>query len=241
MQVSKWGNSLAVRLPKALVEQLGLKEGDELNVVAASKDTIAVETKEARRLRALAEHPRAKLDAYRRTTSSTATRPTSGECVFRHQHSRLRPADRPQGGDLAKTDRRRRHHQRPGPQRTGERVAQETGPKLSPKSLRFSMISNALDPARPLTAQNCRSALAVADEHGLSFYDALIVASAIEAGCDTLYSEDMQHGRTIGKPDDSEIRLWKAGGEGRGDECPEQKLRLSKHLLLQPPRHAIEG
>ena len=53
MQVSKWGNSLAVRLPKALVEQLGLKEGDELNVVAASKDTLAVETKEARRLRAL--------------------------------------------------------------------------------------------------------------------------------------------------------------------------------------------
>ncbi|QDW36168.1 AbrB/MazE/SpoVT family DNA-binding domain-containing protein [Bradyrhizobium sp. KBS0727] len=54
MQVSKWGNSLAVRLPKALVEQLGLKEGDELNVVAASSDTLAVETKEARRLRALA-------------------------------------------------------------------------------------------------------------------------------------------------------------------------------------------
>ena len=34
MQVSKWGNSLAVRLPKALVDALGLKEGDELNVVA---------------------------------------------------------------------------------------------------------------------------------------------------------------------------------------------------------------
>ncbi|QDW36169.1 PIN domain-containing protein [Bradyrhizobium sp. KBS0727] len=59
-------------------------------------------------------------------------------------------------------------------------------------------IDNALDPARPLTAQNCRSALALAGEHGLSFYDALIVASAIEAGCHTLYSEDMQHGRTIG-------------------------------------------
>jgi antitoxin MazE len=53
MRVSKWGNDLAVRLPKALVEQLGLKEGDELNVVAVSSDTIAVETKEARRLRAL--------------------------------------------------------------------------------------------------------------------------------------------------------------------------------------------
>ena len=53
MQISKWGNSLAVRLPKALVDQLGLKEGDELNVVAASKETIEIETKEERRRRAL--------------------------------------------------------------------------------------------------------------------------------------------------------------------------------------------
>lgn len=53
MQVSKWGNSLAVRLPKALVDQLGLKEGDELNVVAANSDTIEVETAAARRQRAL--------------------------------------------------------------------------------------------------------------------------------------------------------------------------------------------
>jgi antitoxin MazE len=45
MLVSKWGNSLAVRLPKALVDQLGLKEGDELNVVAAKDGTIEVETK----------------------------------------------------------------------------------------------------------------------------------------------------------------------------------------------------
>ena len=53
MLVSKWGNSLAVRLPKALVDQLGLKEGDELNVVAAGNGVIEVETKEARRQRAL--------------------------------------------------------------------------------------------------------------------------------------------------------------------------------------------
>lgn len=53
MLVSKWGNSLAVRLPKALVDQLGLKEGDELNVVAARDATIEVETREQRRLRAL--------------------------------------------------------------------------------------------------------------------------------------------------------------------------------------------
>ena len=43
------------------------------------------------------------------------------------------------------------------------------------------------------------AARALAEDHRLSFYDALIVASAIEAGCDILYSEDMQHGRTIGE------------------------------------------
>jgi antitoxin MazE len=53
VQVSKWGNSLGVRLPKALVDQLDLKEGDELNVVAARNDTIEVETTRQRRQRAL--------------------------------------------------------------------------------------------------------------------------------------------------------------------------------------------
>ena len=38
----------------------------------------------------------------------------------------------------------------------------------------------------------------LARDHGLAFYDALVVASAIEAQCDILYSEDMQHGRSIG-------------------------------------------
>jgi antitoxin MazE len=32
MHVAKWGNSLAVRLPKALVETLGLKAGDEVEL-----------------------------------------------------------------------------------------------------------------------------------------------------------------------------------------------------------------
>jgi antitoxin MazE len=33
MQVSKWGNSLAVRLPAAVVEALNLKEGDDIEIV----------------------------------------------------------------------------------------------------------------------------------------------------------------------------------------------------------------
>lgn len=32
MQVSKWGNSLAIRLPASVVEALKLKEGDEVEV-----------------------------------------------------------------------------------------------------------------------------------------------------------------------------------------------------------------
>jgi antitoxin MazE len=48
MQVSKWGNSLAVRLPKTLVDELGLAPGDELKVVQASKRQIAVEKTDKR-------------------------------------------------------------------------------------------------------------------------------------------------------------------------------------------------
>jgi antitoxin MazE len=32
MQVAKWGNSLGVRLPVALVQELGISEGDEIEV-----------------------------------------------------------------------------------------------------------------------------------------------------------------------------------------------------------------
>lgn len=42
MQVSKWGNSLAVRLPKKLVEELGLAEGDDVKVISADARTIVV-------------------------------------------------------------------------------------------------------------------------------------------------------------------------------------------------------
>jgi antitoxin MazE len=35
MQVSKWGNSLAIRLPASVVEVLGLKEGDDIEIHVA--------------------------------------------------------------------------------------------------------------------------------------------------------------------------------------------------------------
>jgi predicted nucleic acid-binding protein len=40
-------------------------------------------------------------------------------------------------------------------------------------------------------------ALRLSTMHRLAWYDSLIVAAASEGGCDVLYSEDLQHGRTI--------------------------------------------
>jgi predicted nucleic acid-binding protein len=41
-------------------------------------------------------------------------------------------------------------------------------------------------------------ALRLHGDNQLSWYDALIVAAALQGGCEVLYSEDMQHGRRFG-------------------------------------------
>jgi len=48
MRVAKWGNSLAVRLPKALVESLALNPGDELAIVEAAAGRVTVKKSERR-------------------------------------------------------------------------------------------------------------------------------------------------------------------------------------------------
>lgn len=42
VQVAKWGNSLAVRLPAAVVEALPLKEGDEIEIQVAGARTFEI-------------------------------------------------------------------------------------------------------------------------------------------------------------------------------------------------------
>lgn len=42
MQVSKWGNSLAVRLPAAVVEALCLQEGDNIEIEIAGARTFMI-------------------------------------------------------------------------------------------------------------------------------------------------------------------------------------------------------
>ena len=48
-----------------------------------------------------------------------------------------------------------------------------------------------------LASSTLLSALDVAERYGFSHYDSLIIAAALEAGCATLYSEDLQHGQVI--------------------------------------------
>ena len=56
MQIGRWGNSLAVRLPRLLVERFKLKEGDEIDFDAVEAALLKVhfEAAERRRDEALA-------------------------------------------------------------------------------------------------------------------------------------------------------------------------------------------
>ncbi|MCG1042748.1 AbrB/MazE/SpoVT family DNA-binding domain-containing protein [Mycetohabitans sp. B8] len=45
MQVAKWGNSLAVRLPASVVEALKIQEGDDIEIVVDDPSTFAVRKK----------------------------------------------------------------------------------------------------------------------------------------------------------------------------------------------------
>lgn len=45
MQISKWGNSLAVRLPASVVEALGLREGDDIEIHVDGERSFALNKK----------------------------------------------------------------------------------------------------------------------------------------------------------------------------------------------------
>jgi predicted nucleic acid-binding protein len=55
----------------------------------------------------------------------------------------------------------------------------------------------------PLTVETHEAGLRLAERYGLSIYDAMIAAAALRAGCDTLWSEDMQDGQVI----DGKLRI----------------------------------
>ena len=55
----------------------------------------------------------------------------------------------------------------------------------------------------PVTEDTHDRALALVERYGFSFYDALLIAAALRAGCTRLYSEDLQHGQLI----DRQVRI----------------------------------
>jgi predicted nucleic acid-binding protein len=71
-------------------------------------------------------------------------------------------------------------------------------------SMSWGDVTEALDAFRvlcpsplPVTIEMHEAALKIAEKHGYNIYDALVVAAALEAGCTTLYSEDLHDGQTI--------------------------------------------
>jgi predicted nucleic acid-binding protein len=66
-----------------------------------------------------------------------------------------------------------------------------------PETHAFLSMERALLPVRPVTVEAHDAGLALAERYGLSIYDAMIAASALQAECDTLWSEDMHDGMVI--------------------------------------------
>jgi predicted nucleic acid-binding protein len=78
---------------------------------------------------------------------------------------------------------------------------------VAKKKLKLSWdeVAEALDAVRalcerasPLTVAIHEAALGIAERYGYHLYDALILAAALDAGCDVLYTEDMQDGQKVG-------------------------------------------
>jgi predicted nucleic acid-binding protein len=71
--------------------------------------------------------------------------------------------------------------------------------KMPWDEVRFAMqnISALCPDPLPVTIDTHKEALAIAERFGYRIYDALIVASALEANCTILYSEDMQDGQVV--------------------------------------------
>jgi predicted nucleic acid-binding protein len=83
-------------------------------------------------------------------------------------------------------------------------VLSELANTLSRKfNLSFDVVAQAVAEVRdactvvPVLPDTIFQALALAQKYKYSYYDSLILAAALSAGCETLVTEDMQHGQLI--------------------------------------------
>lgn len=64
-------------------------------------------------------------------------------------------------------------------------------------------VRDALDPIMtickvlPISVETHKRGLQIAERYRFAIYDALIIAAALDAGCSTLYTEDLQDGQVI--------------------------------------------
>lgn len=65
------------------------------------------------------------------------------------------------------------------------------------RQIQESILSAVAEPV-PLTLQTHRRGVEIASRYKFSIYDGLILAAALEASCDMLYTEDLQHGQIEG-------------------------------------------
>jgi len=68
-----------------------------------------------------------------------------------------------------------------------------------PDTHAFLSMLRGLLTVQPITVETHETGLALAERYNLSTYDAMIAASALYADCDTLWSEDLQHGMALGE------------------------------------------
>jgi predicted nucleic acid-binding protein len=74
---------------------------------------------------------------------------------------------------------------------------------LRKKALSFEELQEFLATLRefsrvvPVTLEVHERGLELAEQTGFSLYDSMIIAAALDSGCRTLYSEDLQHGQVI--------------------------------------------
>ena len=71
--------------------------------------------------------------------------------------------------------------------------------KASPEEARW-LLDNVLEPLWRVNPTRAlyRRALELQSRYRFGFYDSLIIAAALDAGCKTLYTEDLQHGQQVG-------------------------------------------
>jgi predicted nucleic acid-binding protein len=188
MQIAKWGNSLAVRLPQSVVDALKLKEGDQIEIQVMGARALEVEKKPApRELLTRLRKLRGRLPA-----GFKPRRPFFDTNVIVYLMS----------GEPAKASKAESLIAGGGV--ISVQVLNEFASVARRKlALSWAETEEVLEALKanlevaPLTLSVHERAVRLASAHTLNIFDASIVAAAIESGCDLVLSEHMSHGQTF--------------------------------------------